>query len=548
MKVAKKSWLLIRLFLLFVWGAAAGCGADGSTNPPEPPCTPLAPLPRRIWRLSVAQYGNAVRDLLGLPTAPSLDTTGGTSPYALFTGETANVDPQLLFQINAVVREVIGGVAARIPELAACQTGEAKDACAHRFAERFGRRAFRRPLEESEITGLLAVYTEGNKKDFDKGISLMIQALLQSPSFLFRSELGTGTADTSLTSYEVATQLAYTFLDSTPDDALLEAAASGRLDTSDGIAREIDRLLTTDAAKQNITRIVLGWFNTRQLYSKTKPVALLTALGGSLQDQGALQNDLYESARRFVDDVLWSPGGKVTDLVTSERLFVNQRLATLYDLPFAGGRSEEFVAVEVASGERAGMLTQPATLWAASDPAVTSIVKRGLFVHNDVVCADPLPPPVGILEDPAVQATLAMLPTEIDKSNYRLKTETCARCHANIDPYGLILENFDSIGRFRMTADGKSVEATGDFTNAPPLHGRITGPVAFGRAIVDDGQLTQCAVQKIASYARGRMIRDSATCEVHAVRSAFAHGDGSIRELFRSVMVADVMRKRTGMR
>jgi hypothetical protein len=541
---------LIPLSLL---GALAGCqghgGDTGQTTGPQN-CTALDPVPRRIWRLSVQQYSNSVRDVLGLQTGPTIATTGGTSEYAFFSPDSAAVDGDLAFQLNLTIRQVMTANAAMIPSLAACQAGEAEMACATRFAQTFGQRAFRRPLDSGEVTNLLVVYTEGRKQDFNTGISLMIQALLQAPSFLFRTELGTGTADpVTLTPYEVASQLSYMFLDSVPDQGLRDAAASGRLSTEAGIAAEVDRLLGTDAVKFNIDRIVLDWFNTRQLYAKTKDPSLLTATGGVTQDQTALQNDLYASAYNFVDNQLWFSGGKVTDLLTSQTLYLTQRLATLYGVPFnAASANSGWIAVDAPDGQRAGLLTQPAVLWAASDAALTSIVKRGIFIHNDVVCAEPLPPPIGILDDPAVQAKLAMLPTEIDKSNYRMMTGQCVACHGNIDPYGRVLEGFDPIGRAIPDKDqaGNPVDPTGDFSNAYPLTGSITGAQNFAHAIIGDKQFTQCSAQMMTSYALGRAIHTFATCEIQQVRENFENKGGTITELFRQVATAKFMRTRTG--
>jgi hypothetical protein len=260
-----------------------------------------------------------------------------------------------------------------------------------------------------------------------------------------------------------------------------------------------------------------------------------------------LQGDLYASAYNFVDNLLWFGTGKVTDLLTSQTLYLNQRLATLYGVAYTGGTAG-WMAVDAPDGQRAGLLTQPAVLWAASDPALTSIVKRGIFVHNYLVCADPLPPPIGILDDPAVQAKLAMLPTEIDKSNYRMMTGQCLGCHGNIDPYGRILEGFDPIGRAIPDTDsaGNPVDPTGDFSNAPPLEGSITGAMPFAQAIIGDKQFTECSAQVMSSYALGRAINVNATCEVQQVRANFENKGGSITELFRQVATAKFMRTRTG--
>jgi hypothetical protein len=527
-------------------GCKGNVDDPGSTQGGE--CSAIAPTPPRIWRLSTQQYSNSVRDLLGLQAGPSLDTTGGTSQYAFFSDDTATVDPQLAYQINMTVRQALSDNAAQIPALAACQNGEAQDACAARFAKSFGTRAFRRQLGDDEVTALMTVYAQGAMQDFNTGISLMIQALLQSPSFVFRTELGNpGDDPTTLTPYEVATQLSYTFVDSTPDQPLLDAAASNKLGTAQGIGQQVDRLLATDAGKQNITRIVVDWFNAQQLYAKTKDPMLLADLGDAAQNQKQIQDDFYNSVEAFVDDALWNRGGKVNDLLTSQKLFVNQRLATLFGLPFTGSDPESFVGVDAPPSDgRAGMLTQPAVLWALSDVSNTSIVKRGITIHNDVICADPLPPPNGILNDPNVQAALAMLPTEIDKVNYRKSNQLCASCHTQIDPYGLVLEAFDPIGRARTMADGLPVENSADFSNSPPLNGQISGAADFSKAIIADKQFSECAAQKVASYVLGRMIRVNATCEVQQVRQKTERGDGKLTTMFRQVATAGFTQVRSG--
>jgi hypothetical protein len=538
-----------------VLGALAAVGAPACTGQFSEPgggtetsalCDPLPAVPARLWRLSVSQYSNSVRDLLGLQAGPSLASTGGTSLYAFFSDDTLTVDPQLAYQINVAVRDLLASPSVDIAGLAACMPGEADDACAGRFAKSFGLRAYRRPVDDDEVAALMNVYATGAMTDFNSGIGLMIQAMLQSPSFMFRTELGSGSGSTStLTPYEVASQLSYTFLDSTPDQPLLDAAASGDLAKPSGISAQVDRLLGLDAVKQNISSIVVDWFNVQQLYAKTKDPSLLTALSMADQDQTQLQGDLYTSARAFVDDLLWSGSGKINDLLTSQRIFVNQRLATLYGLPYSG-TGDDFVPVDTTAGDRAGLLTQPAVLWAASDPAVTSIVKRGKFIHDDIICGNPLPPPSALLNDPNIQMILAELMTERAKSDYRLSNDQCSQCHTNIDPYGRILEGFDPIGRSRTIADGLPADPTGDFSQAPPLTGTITGAVAFAQAIIADKQLGQCAAQMISSYALGRMVRDDNTCEVQTIQRNVDKADGKVVTLFRQVATANFMRTRGG--
>jgi Protein of unknown function (DUF1592)/Protein of unknown function (DUF1595)/Protein of unknown function (DUF1588)/Protein of unknown function (DUF1585) len=532
-------------------GGSGGAGSAGTSGAVT--CAPLDPVPPRLWRLSAQQYSNSIRDLLGLATAPDLGTLGGQATFAFFSDETLSVDPQLAYNINATLQQVLPTV--NFAQRAACQTGEAQDACAQRFAQSFGQRAFRRPLDSSEVQGLMTAYHVGSQQDFNAGLGVMALALLQSPSFIFRSELGSAssgaTAPTTLGPYEIATQLAYTFLDSAPDDPLLAAAASGGLDTPAGVNAQIDRLLALPSAKANIDRITLNWFNVPQLYAKQKDASLLAPLNPTSANTATLitdlQNDAFHSASLFVDDLLWQGSGKVVDLLTSDKLFVNQRLATLLGLPFTGATPDTFVGVSAGAQGRAGMLTQPGALWAVSDVASTSIVHRGIGIHDNVVCADPIPFPAGLINSPDIVAALAARPTEIEKSDYRLKENpVCLGCHGNIDPYGRVLEGFDPVGNTRTIADGLPVDQVADFSNAPPLSGTLNGPVQLAQAIIADHQFTQCAAQMISSYALGRMIHVNATCEVQAMRQQFDASDGKISTLFRYVMTAGFAHTRAG--
>jgi hypothetical protein len=539
---------------MFLSAALAGCGKDNTSEiTGDQGCMPLDPIPSRIWRLSVQQYSNSVRDLLSLPAAPDLGTLGGQGTYAFFSDETLSVDPQLAYNMNATLRQALANVSGS--QLAACKTGEAEADCAQRFAQTFGLRAYRRPVDASEVTALMTVYGVGRQQDFSTGITLMAQAMLQSPSFIFRSELGTQpdpkTGVTKLSPYETATQLAYTLTDSTPDQALLDAAAHGGLNNDSGVATQIDRLLATDAAKSNIDRITLSWFNVPQLYAKQKDQSLLVSLGVNDQNLasliGQLQNDMLTSANLFVDDLYWQGDGKVVDLLTSQKLFVNQRLATLLGLPFTGTDPESFVGVDASSQNRAGMLTQPGALWAVSDVTTTSIVHRGLGIHDNVICADPIIFPNGLLSDPNIAAALAARPTEIEKSDYRLKeNQVCMGCHSNIDPYGRVLEGFDAVGNVRTIADGLPVDSSADFSNAPPLSGTLNGPVELANAIIADKQFIGCASQMLSSYTIGRQIHANATCEVQVVRKQFEQTDGKITSLLRTIATSAFARARQG--
>src|SRR6185369_14900371 len=137
--------------------------------------------------------------------------------------------------------------------------------------------------------------------------------------------------DTTLDPYEIASQLGFLLLGSLPDAALTAAAADGSLATTAGLGTQIDRLLALSTTKANLTNIVIDWFNIRQMFDKAnKDTGLLSALASTDADQNAIVNDLYQATQKLVTDVLWTNSGTVDDLVTSQKTYLNKRLATLY--------------------------------------------------------------------------------------------------------------------------------------------------------------------------------------------------------------------------
>ncbi len=550
---------------------AGGSSTTGIAGAGMPGCTALPAIPRRLWRLSSEQYGEAVKDLLGLAAAPVLTNRGGEAAYAFFSDASLGVDENFQFALYQASQAVLTQVAPRINVIAPCAgtTAPAQTACATTFAQTFGAKAFRRPLDAAEVTNLINVYTQAATQDYNTGIGQMIQALIISPSFVYRAELGPATLaadasgkfpDTTLTPFEVASQLGFLFLGSVPDVGLTAAATDGSLGTLAGVTAQVNRLLGLPAVKANLTGIIIDWFNVRQMYDKTKDTALLSALSAADRDQTGINDDLLTSTRQFVDDLLWTNGGKIDELFKSQKIFVNKKLATLYpDLTFAGGAPPDNAtflgATWPASQGRIGMLTQPGFLWSASDPSLTSIVKRGKQIHDDVICQDPLPPPVDLTTPAAVNVisckspdgttTLSPCDSEILKSNARMMYAPCVNCHSQMDPYARVLQSFGPIGNYRTVDEvGRTIDSSVTFVPSSPLAPQTaSGSTDFSRELVASGVANACSVQKIASYAIGSMIRTYNTCEIQDLRTKV---DGTIASLFREVALATFTRARQG--
>ena len=255
-------------------------------------------------------------------------------------------------------------------------TAEAQTDCATSFVQAFAAQAYRRPITADELSDLMTVFQDGATDSYNAGIELVMKAVLASPSFVFRTELGPPTLtadangnypDTTLTPYEIASQLSFTLLGTLPDAPLVAAAADGSLATRDGVAAQINRLIALPAAQAHLTDIVLKWLGVSVLFEKTKDLALLSALSPtrSAGDLSAIENDLWTSAQQFVSSILWSGSGNIHDLLTSQSVYVNQRLATLYPdvmVPVAPTSDATFVAGDLAGGGRAQRDVDPAEL------------------------------------------------------------------------------------------------------------------------------------------------------------------------------------------
>jgi hypothetical protein len=569
-------------------------GADGGTNGTDSPypstigspppadggCASLGTIGRRIWLLSAEQWGAAIKDLAGLQTAPVLTERGNEPTYAFFSAASNEMQGPELFGMYTNVQHAVTGIDGQVGATIAPCTGTSASAqtqCAQTFIQGFAQKAYRRPVDSSEVTNLMAVYSQGAMQSYKTGIELMVEAVMMAPSFDYRTELGGSTPDSNgnyaLTPYEIASQLSFTLLGSLPDAELTAAAASGKLSTTADIQAQIQRLFSLPAVQANIANIILGWFNVNQVFAKIHDTTLLPA---SEQNEMAIETDLQAAALKWVSNLLFNGSGKVDDLLTSQTFYANKRLATLYpELSFNGQPPADdttFVAATWPASEgRSGMLTQPSWLWAQSDPGQMSIVKRGKAIHDNIVCADSVGPMILLTSPEAMNTlacksadgtmTLSACNTEEEQSDARMKNSPCNACHAQMDPYSRVLDDFGPIGNYQPQAelltdagnsfDGGAVDLTVTFVpsttgrsyNSPLAPQTLTGAQGMANALVKSGQFRGCSVQQIASYGVGAQITTYDTCELDSVRK---NNDGTVLGLFTNVMTAQFMLTRAG--
>jgi hypothetical protein len=257
-----------------------------------------------------------------------------------------------------------------------------------------------------------------------------------------------------------------------------------------------------------------------------------------------LQSNMFEETRLFLNQALWGADGSIGKALTSRRSFVNQALADLYDVPFSGATPTEFVPVDLPAGERAGLLTQASLLSARARSDNTSVVARGLFVRSALLCLPrPPPPPEDVIAQ--VQALLAADLTEPERAEFRAMTSPCNGCHTTMDAFGLMLENYDPIGRFREElAGGDPIEPTVTL-DAMGFPGTFDGAVDFVAAAAESPQFTACVARHLAVYATGDDGLATRNCELDEFMQ-MVPAQTDLRQIVTSLAGSALLRARSG--
>ncbi len=446
--------------------AFASCVDVEDTTPAVvPPDVPaIAPRPLAP-RLSVAQYRNVVHDLFGEDVAvpPALEPDTSTSGFVSVGSAQSAISPRGVEQYEEAafkIAEQALATPAKRAALVPCEPASPTDeACARAFVEKLGRRAWRRPLADEEVTAIAGVVTKagGTLGDFHKGAEFGIAALLEAPSFLYRPVLGEPDPDhpgsKRATAHEMASRLSFFLWNSTPDSALLDAADTGALLTDAGIEEQVRRLLDDPRARGGLRNFVTEYLRLDQLDTLSKDPTVFTYYSPDI-GPAAREETLLDFERAVFDRDL-----DYRDLFTTRTTFVNPKLASMYEV--LAPDPEGFAEVELpADIPRRGLLGQVSILALYAHPTSSSATLRGKLVRTVLLCGEIPPPPADVntaLPEPEPGAV-----TLRDREKAHLADSFCAGCHLRMDPIGLGLENFDGIGRYRTKDHGALIDASGD--------------------------------------------------------------------------------------
>jgi hypothetical protein len=481
----------------------------------------LAP---RVWRLTTPQMKNTLLSVFGyagtsIDMYPA-DSRPDTSEYA-DAADSLIAGDLLTTYYDQTAEEVSANLATRSSTFLGCaMTALGTGSCLQDFLTSYGLKAWRRPLTSTEVTNLQGLYTTvAASAGAQVGFTTVVQALILSPNFLFRTELGTsmtaGTT-TALTDYELASALSYMLWDSPPDQALYDAAAAGTLHEQSSLSAQVKRMFAAATpAPAALSSFVQQWLHTDGLLTVTKSPTDFPMWSA------AVSQDLASETTSFVSSVAFDPAGDRTlgSLLTASYGFVSAATASLYGVP-APAAAAGLVRTNFDPTQRSGLLTEAAWLAAVSDYDDTDLPARGNFVRGALLCDASPPPPAVFMFDPTV-----ITPTMTGRQKFiaHTKSSTCGACHNLFDGIGFALEQYDPVGRFRTTDQGQTIDPSGSIPLPAPSKAtmQFANFIDLMKQMAASPDLGSCYTSQYVRYVTGRTTAEVSDCELQTVASVF---------------------------
>jgi hypothetical protein len=510
-------------------GATGGAGGSAGTGPVNTGGVKLRLLTQAEYRASLQSLFGDVTAVLDLPQDTALGgfiSIGAAQitlpPVAIDKYEAAS---------RAVVAEVFGDTA-RWQALVGCQPQpDLSDACVETFVRAFGERAFRRDLSDMEFLRWVKVARDaavlaGNAA---QGLSTLTSGFLQSPNFLYRVETNALDPANGRLKYDgrsMAIRLAFLLTGGPPSAELLTAGESGQLDTAEGVRAAVAPMLSDPAIVGPLTSFFYEYSQAELVMSVEKSPTMFPEVNDGLR------SSMREGTRLFLEKVVLAPGADVRSLFDSDQTFADATLAPIYGLtPPSSGFAQFTVPAEQG---RVGLMGQAGMLFAHGKPDHSSPTIRGLFMMQAFFCQTPEPPPGGIVTELSTDPNL----TTRQKLELHRTEPTCKGCHAMFDPMGMALEHFDSIGRYRETENGLTIDPSGILEDGTTFG----GAVEFGTVLRGSALVHECLLRHFYRSVNGRADDLFDQAQVDAMLASLSSRGYVFRDLVADFVVSDAFR------
>ena len=375
---------------------------------------------------------------------------------------------------------------------------EAERRCAREIVAGVMRGAYRREVVDEDFESPMEFFRRGREEDgFEAGIEMALSSVLVSPDFLFRIEREPAGAlpgaSYEISDSDLASRLSFFLWSSIPDGELLDAAARGELRRPDVLERQVRRMLADRRSAALVENFAAQWLHLRNLDSMKRDMRLFPSFDENLRRAMRRETEL------LLETVL-REDRSVLDLIDADFTFLNERLAKHYGIPHVYGSWFRRVELD-GDSKRGGLLRHGSILTVTSYSTRTSPVIRGHWVLENLLAAPPPPPPAEVpaLDDKTIAGGLTVRQRLVEHRD----NPACSGCHSLMDPLGFALENYDAVGRWRLSEGGVPVDATGRLPGGDPFEG-VAG---LERILLDRPDLFVGALtEKLLTYALGRVI------------------------------------------
>jgi len=484
-------------------------------------------------RLTQEEYRNSIADIFG----KDIEVRGAFEPTIRIAGLQStstgvlSVTPVGFESFSSMADSIaVQVVSEKHRAKLACKPKSDKapdDACRGQILSQYGRLLFRRPLTSDEVKRAVKLSNglAKSQNDFYAGLRYGLASLIQAPDFIFRSELAVpaGNKQYALDPYSRATRLSYLMWNSAPDAELLRAAEAGELNSSDGLAKQVDRLMTSPRLEVGMR----AFFND-MLELDTFDTVSKDSILYPKWSSGIAASAKEETLRTAIDLALHA-NGDMRDLMTTRKTFLNRALAADYQLPF--GFKGDWMPYEFAADSgRSGVLTQASMLAMFSHPGRSSPTKRGVALMDIFLC-EPTPAPPANVDFSVVNDVSGALKTVRERLMAHATNSTCASCHTHSDPIGLSLEHFDTIGGHRMTENGQSIDVSATMQGK-----KFAGAEGLGKFLHDNPKYTSCIARKVYAYSRGENSEDVAASAFKSANKSFTDSGFRMRALLKAMV------------
>lgn len=494
--------------------------------------------PPQMRRLTQAQYRQTIAEIFG----PQIKIVGRFEPDIRVDGliavgtSSVGVSPAGLEHYDEMARSIAGQTLApdNIAKIMPCAPDEKRGfdrACARQFLSDVGERLYRRPLTHAEVDQAVSSTERSSRLlgGFYPGLRATLAGMLVSPNFLFRVDAAVpdGHGGLQLTAYSKAVRLSYFLVNTAPDLELLAAAQRGDLDTADGRARQVDRLLASPGYERGVRAFFWDMLQFEKFDTLSKDGSIYPVFSPRLAA------DAEEQTLRTLVDLLVTQNGDYRTLFTTRETWMNRQLGLVYAVPVhAQSGWEKYIFP--ASADRGGWLTDFSFLALHSHPGRSSPTLRGKAIREIFLC-QPIPPPPPNVDFTVVQDTKnPTLKTARDRLEAHRTQPACAGCHKLMDPLGLALEGYDGAAMSRTTENGAPLNLSGAFDGKP-----YVSAATMGEVLSASTKINTCLVSNVYRYALGRNVTVAEKPLLQNLVSQFGADGYRLPALMRRIALSD---------